>query len=208
MTEKTAPPGRDGRRYWIGVGVYVVVLLAVQSVMGLGIDKFKELWGVGALEVVAYLIVGTGAGCVVVVGARLWSYSSAAERAWIGAALVVYGLGTLSARNPQERLHYVGYGILAVLLYIGFARDRSERRPRQEVRAAASFVLPAMAAFAVGSGIGMLDEVLQLAWPRRYFDWADVGINALSVGLGLLIAIPVWNALSARSLREALRSPG
>jgi len=199
MTDSKESPAGDGRRYWIGVGVYVVVLLAVQSVMGLGIDKFKELWGVGALEVVAYLIVGVGAGCVVAVGARLWSHFSAAERAWIAAALVVYGFGTLSARSPQERLHYLGYGLLAVLLYIGFARDRGERRAQPGESAANAFLAPVLAAFVVGCGVGLLDELLQIPWPRRYFDWADVGINVLAVGLGLLIAIPVWSALRKRN---------
>ena len=117
----------------------------------------------------------------------------------MAAALAVYGLGTLSARNPQERLHYLGYGLLAVLLYIGFARDPSRRRASQQAVAPGGFLVPALAALVVGSGIGMLDELLQIPWPRRYFDWADVGINVLSVGLGLLVAIPVWSALERRS---------
>jgi hypothetical protein len=47
-----------------------------------------------------------------------------------------------------------------------------------------------------GSSIGFLDELLQIIWPRRYFDWADVGMNVVAVGLGLLVAIPTWSALN------------
>ncbi|MCH2279365.1 MAG: VanZ family protein [Vicinamibacterales bacterium] len=50
--------------------------------------------------------------------------------------------------------------------------------------------------FLAGSSIGLLDELLQIIWPRRYFDWADVGMNVVAVGLGLLVAIPTWSALN------------
>ncbi len=184
------------RRYWQMVAAYVVVLLAAQSFMGLGIDKFKELWGLQALEYTAYMIVALGAAPVLWLGARVWRRCSVTERLWIGTALVIYGVGTVSARNPQERLHYLGYGLLAVLLYVGFSA-----RPRNAI--AASGTLPAspgvlhaaMPAAVLGFAVGLTDELLQILWPRRYFDWADVMINALAVGLGLLLAIPLSNGL-------------
>ena len=177
------------RRYWTTVGIYVVALLLTQSVMGLGIDKFKDLWGVTALEVVAYIIVAVGASGVVWAGWKVWARCAAAERAWIAGALVAYGIGTLNARNPQERLHYLGYGLLAMLLYVGFARDRGE--PGK-----GSTLVPALSALMVGALLGFADELLQIVWPRRYFDWADVGMNVVAVGLGLLVAVPVWSALN------------
>ncbi len=179
--------------------VYIVALLSIQSTMGYGIDKFKELWGDGALEVVAYLIVGAGALVVVWAVWTVWARCSAAERAWIGLALLLYAAGTLNARYPQERLHYLGYGLLAILLYVGFARDRAAR-DRATVDGVASGgrpaeLAPAFAAFVLGCAVGFADELLQILWPRRYFDWADVGMNVVAVGLGLLVAIPLWNAL-------------
>ncbi len=177
------------RRYWTTVGIYVVTLLLTQSVMGLGIDKFKDLWGVTALEIVAYIIVAVGAAGVLWAGWKVWARCAAVERAWIAGALVAYGVGTLNARNPQERLHYLGYGLLAMLLYVGFARDRGE--PGK-----GSTLVPALSALLVGSLLGFADELLQIVWPRRYFDWADVGMNVVAVGLGLLVAVPVWSALN------------
>jgi hypothetical protein len=193
----------SARRYWAGVGVYVVVLLTIQSVMGFGIDKFKELWGEGALEVVAYAFVAAGASGMVWTGWRVWSRCSVAERVWIGIGVLVYGAGTLSARYPQERLHYLGYGLLAALLYFGFARDREARLgashlPRGAESSAAdtgTAWLPAAMTLLAGSLIGYGDELLQILWPRRYFDWADVAMNVAAVGLGVLVAIPVWRAL-------------
>ena len=177
------------RRYWTAVGIYITVLLLTQSVMGLGIDKFKELWGVWALEIVAYLLVAAGAAGVVWAGLKVWAKCAASERVWIAGALGAYGVGTFSARVPQERLHYLGYGLLAMLLYVGLARDRGE--PGK-----GSTLVPALSAMLAGSLVGFVDELLQIAWPRRYFDWADVGVNVVAVGLGLLVVVPVWNALN------------
>ena len=198
---KGALAGVSRRGYWTGVAAYIVLLLVTQSVMGLGIDKFTELWGVETLEVVAYLIVFAGAAVVLWIGWKMWAPCSIAERAWIGVALLLYGVGTFNARNPQERLHYLGYGLLAMLLYVGFAR-LSEG---DEERGVGSAFTPAAAALVVGSLIGYADELLQIIWPRRYFDWADVGMNVVAVGLGLLVAIPVWNALQRPREREGAR---
>jgi hypothetical protein len=62
--------------------------------------------------------------------------------------------------------------------------------PRVEV----SVLLPALLAFVLGSLIGYADELLQILWPRRYFDWADVGMNIAAVGLRLLVAVPARRA--------------
>jgi|TARA_B100000959_G_scaffold281382_1_gene345313 hypothetical protein len=177
------------RQYWWGVTLYIVVLLLSQSMMGLGIDKFKELWGVSALEVVSYSIVVLGAAGV---GWAVWKVlarCTTGERVWILIALVAYGIGTWAARSPQERLHYLGYGLLAILLHRGFARSHTKSGGR-------STLVLVSGALLVGSSIGFLDELLQIVWPRRYFDWADVGMNIVAVALGLLVAVPTWSALN------------
>ncbi|MGD8327902.1 MAG: VanZ family protein [Acidobacteriota bacterium] len=177
----TAPPaGLSRRRYWTWVALYVVVLLSIQSAMGYGIDLFKELWGEVALSVVAYIIAALGAAGAVWIGWRAWARCTVGERIWIVVALLAYGAGTLTARYPQERLHYLGYGLLAGLLYVGFARDRMP--------------LAWAAALLTGWAIGYADELLQILWPRRYFDWADVTMNVVAVALGLSLAIPLWRA--------------
>lgn len=177
------------RQYWWSVGIYIVVLLLSQSIMGLGIDKFKELWGVWTLEVVSYSIVVLGAVGVGWVGWKVSTRCTTSERAWILIALVAYGIGTFVARSPQERLHYLGYGMLAILLHRGFVCGHGKSRK-------GSTLVLASGVFLAGSSIGLLDELLQIIWPRRYFDWADVGMNVVAVGLGLLVAIPTWSALN------------
>lgn len=185
-------PGSRG--YWTTVGAYTVGMLLIQSFMGYGIDWFKANLGEALLDATAYGLVGIGAVAGVAVGWRLWPRTRTLERLWLGGALLLYGAGTLTARYPQERLHYLGYGILAWLVYFGLAG-----RTRHAV------VFTALG----GSAVGLLDELLQIVWPRRYFDWADVGMNVLSVLLGLLAAIPAWRASRrpAPPHRRALSDP-
>ena len=82
MTEPLV--GISARRYGTVVAMYIVVLLTTQSVMGLGIDKFKELWGTDTLEVVAYIIVLVGGAVVLWALWNMWGRCSVAGRAWIG----------------------------------------------------------------------------------------------------------------------------
>lgn len=189
--------GVSQARYWTWTALYVVGLLLLQSAMGYAIDAFKELWGERALEVVALSIVALGAALALWIGGKAWASCTNVERSGMMLGLAVYAVGSLSARYPQERLHYLGYGVLAGLLYVGFAR-RSE----------ASAVASAIYAFVAGGLIGYVDELLQILWPRRYFDWLDVGMNFVAVGLGLLVGVPAWRGWVRHGLANPMRGPG
>jgi len=180
------------RSYWALVTAYVVVLLSAQSFLGYGIDVFKETWGEAALNRTAYALVALGGLVVMVLGARLWRFTTVPERCLIALSMLIYMAGTMAARFPQERLHFVGYGLMAGLLYAGWIGTAGS--PDEPV-GQPGWIGPAFLALVTGSAIGLLDELLQILWPRRYFDWADVGINVLSVAVGLLAAIPVVSAL-------------
>ncbi len=84
-------------------------------------------------------------------------------------------------RLPEERLHFVEYGILAALAH-GALRERRARR--------AGLWTVALTATA-----GLGDELIQGLLPNRYFGWRDVAMNA---GAGLLVA-------STLSLLDPLR---
>ncbi len=184
------------RSYWILVTVYVVVLLSVQPFLGYGIDFFKETWGEAALDRTAYALVALGGLVVVVLGARLWRLTTVLDRWLIASSMLIYAAGTMTARFPQERLHYVGYGLLAGFLYAGWKGTASDSSEEQAGHS--GWIRPALLALVVGSAIGLLDELLQILWPRRYFDWEDVQINVMAVVVGVLVAIPVVNALQRR----------
>lgn len=184
------------RSYWGLVSIYVVVLLSAQSFLGYGLDFFKETWGDAALNRTAYALVAAGGLVMAFLGARLWRLTTVRDRWLIAMSMVIYAAGTMTARFPQERLHYVGYGLLAGLLYGGWKPTTGA--PSEETGQHPGWARPALLALVVGSAIGFLDELLQIVWPRRYFDWEDVKINVLAVAVGVLVAIPVVNALQRR----------
>ena len=84
----------------------------------------------------------------------------------------VYLLFYLS-RSPAERFHLVEYGLLGFFTFRALRLD-----------------LPPGSAYFIAWGIaivlGMGDEGIQWVLPNRVFEWKDVGINALSSGLGLV----------------------
>ena len=92
-------------------------------------------------------------------------------------ALAALGLGAwaawrLLASSPIGRVHLPEYGLLAML---------------------AAWASGGGIGTALGSGIaagavGLLDELVQLVTPGRYFDWWDVALNVAAALLGGLAA--------------------
>lgn len=89
--------------------------------------------------------------------------------------------------RPEEAVHLVEYGLLALLLAhaLGF-RIRSWA------------VYPAAAL--VGALVGCLDEFVQWLTPRRYFDFRDIWLNA---GACSLAVIALWKGLPPLTPRSA-----
>lgn len=69
--------------------------------------------------------------------------------------------------TPAEKLHFLYYGFLAILVYRALGLDLGGGR----------LVLTTVIVVAV---IGYGDEVLQGMIPRRHFEWKDVALNAVS----------------------------
>jgi len=90
------------------------------------------------------------------------------------AALAGYGKMLALLPVPAERVHLAQYGVLAFLLYRPL-----NLRFRGGGTYAAALVLSALA--------GWGDEIIQYYLPGRYFEWRDVGLNAVSALLGLLM---------------------
>lgn len=212
-------------RYWYGVAAYVVTLLSIQPFLGFGVDMIKERWGEATLDGVGYAGGALGAILVVWILSITWTRQSAAQRLSMSAGLLAYAVGVVLVRYPQERLHFLEYGLLAGLLYAGLLGDRPRRPPgagrdgtaggngpRLRVlrgRLGAEGWAPALGAAGLGTGVGLVDELLQILWPRRYFDWVDVGLNVVAVALGLVIAVPAANAwLRERNGSTADGDPG
>jgi VanZ family protein len=116
---------------------------------------------------------------------------------WIGAVAAVLVLWTYDLRSrPEEAIHLLEYGVLAVLIH---------RALRPSTPDSLVFVVGAL----IGSLLGTLDEIIQWFTPGRFWDWRDFILNA---GAGALVQLALWRVLpkhvsgtTARSVRLVLR---
>lgn len=83
-----------------------------------------------------------------------------------------YGLATIS--HPEEKIHFIEYGILAYLVFRALRLDHG---------AWAAYA----GAFALTAALGWVDEGIQHLLPNRYYQISDVVLNAVSGLLGLLL---------------------
>ncbi len=105
----------------------------------------------------------------------------------ISAAYVYFTLKLWA--NPEEAIHFIEYGLLGFFLFRAFRHHISDT----------SIYL---AAFLSGALVGIFDEILQWIVPGRYFDFRDVGLNALSSGLFQLL---LWKGVKPRLLQNKIR---
>ncbi len=96
----------------------------------------------------------------------------------------VYGLTTIT--YPEEKIHFVEYGILAYLVFRALRLDHG---------AWTAYA----GAFALTAALGWADEGIQHLLPNRYYQTSDVALNAVSGLLGLILVYAFQRTGSQRS---------
>jgi VanZ family protein len=133
-----------------------------------------------------------GATAAFVLGA-FWR-ARALRRPRVLVALVVvaaaYALVVTPMESPEEKLHFLEYGVVALL---AFAAAPVRWSHPARLAGAAGFTLAA----------GWLDEGLQALLPSRYYDLRDVGFNALAGVMALAALEVVRRASPAVEARDA-----
>ena len=181
------------RRLWVAVAVAVSLLLAALYPFQLVLDALR------ARNLLRLSIAG-----LFLVGAVPVVYSLARRRAPLRAWIVLAAAGAVylglavAMEVPQERLHLVEYGALAILLRAAFAESAAVR-PR-----GAHSTNVDLRSLLAATAIGWLDEAMQGILPNRMYDLRDVGFNALAaaVALGAAAALRVAIEPAARSREE------
>ena len=92
---------------------------------------------------------------------------------------------------PEERIHYLEYGLLAGFLYSALLERRIQRL---DTSAAGSGLIttwalgPALGAVSLNALLGWVDEGIQALIPDRHYDFRDVMMNSLA-GIIAVVAI-------------------
>ena len=89
-------------------------------------------------------------------------------------AISGYAYGLVTIPYPEEKIHFIEYGILAYLIFRALRLDHG---------AWAAYA----GAFALTAALGWGDEGLQHLLPNRYYQTSDVVLNAVSGLLGLML---------------------
>jgi MFS family permease len=154
------------RRLWTATLALLLGIGTAAVFAGRLVDRFGSevllgvAFGLGFLLTIA-AVLGIGA------GRRLRA------EAWVtlGVAAVYLMIPVRSGVPAVERTHLFEYGLLAVLLYEALGERRAN---------GAGFRFPGIAAIALATLCGWLDEALQGLVPTRVYDLRDVFINALA----------------------------
>jgi hypothetical protein len=184
-------------RRWTPVIAWVVVIYTTIPVVRRLREWFIAHWDSG---VVSWLVAAAIVAAALLAALALRRTSITLRRGaglWIvGAAAVLVAWTFSLRRSPEEAVHFIEYGALAVLLF---------RALRPTVPGASVFVAGTL----IGAMVGTVDEIIQWLTPDRYWDWRDIALNA---GAGAIVQLTLWRAvaigdpgLSTRSLRIVAR---
>jgi hypothetical protein len=202
---------RRQRVRWISISsIYVFVLYATLPLGRPVVTFMRSHLDTAEQSLLMYGIFAT-------IGAAFLGYVLFKIRTFTPVALVCLALllrlyyleFTTLVTYPEERLHFLEYGLLALLLYKMFSIDFKG-------------IWPYLLALVVGSLIGYGDELVQHCTKflpavfrflgitsvdpnsfRRYFGWEDVRINILGVIYGLVLLITVLQNRRSRVQQQS-----
>lgn len=182
------------RRLWLAVAVAVAALLVSLYPLQFALDALRAR-NLLRLTIGGLFLLCAAAGAVVLVRRR------APLAAWLVgiAAGAVYAGCALAMEVPQERLHLVEYGALALLLREAIAASVAARPGGRRVSNVDVWALGAATA------VGWIDEAVQGILPNRIYDLRDVAFNALAAALALVAAAAVRKAMKGAG---TMRDPG
>ena len=184
-------------RHWVPALAWVAVIYTtipfVRELREWFVARWDPAW-IG-LAVATVLVAAAGA-TVMLLRHRAHELRRGAPL-WIIGVTTVMVLWTFSLRrSPEEAVHLLEYGVLAILLH----RALRPTMPNNLVFIAAALI---------GALVGTVDEVIQWISPSRYWDWRDLVLNG---GVGALAQLMLWRIVSPparpydpRSLRIVLR---
>ncbi len=129
-------------------------------------------------------------------------------RVWMALAGIALGYVVLLSRFelPEERLHFLQYGIVGGLVYMALLeRQKATSLGSAEPSGGGRNLWPAVLAFLITGAAGWIDEGIQEILPNRFYDLRDVAMNA---GAGALAVLSIWIVGLATRAGGRMETPG
>ena len=180
------------KKFWAWVWV-ALCILAILLIVPLArtIQAFvsthwgRSLFGCAVLVAVGIVFLATVTRLVFRLKVR-----SPGRLIWLTAVAGLYVYFTLKLwRAPEEAVHFLEYGLLGFLLFHALSYSIRDKTVY-------------LAAFLIGSTVGTFDEILQWIIPGRFWDFRDVGLNALAAGL---FQVALWRGIKPSLISERVR---
>jgi hypothetical protein len=188
------PPSRDSLvRDWLPVVAWTLFIYASIPLARAVQQWVTEHWTRAVFSWVVYACVAIGV--LAAIGYLRRRAGQVARHQWIvlGVLAAIFSWGTWHLRaNAEEAIHLPQYAVLSLLLYRAFSRRYADR---------AAYLCAAL----LGAFLGIFDEVIQWAVPRRQFGFNDIVNNVMSVVL-IQAGLAAGLATRCRSVPARYRS--
>lgn len=168
------------RALWVSAAVVLAGIMATIVLAETLADVAGEPGALDAVFVVGMWLV---AAAVVILALRV-------RPGWLEVGVgvgiaAVYLLLVLRTATAAERTHLIEYSVLAVFVLEALIERARGGRP---VR------WPAVSAWLISSGAGVIDEVVQIFVPARVFDPIDILFNVLAAGSAVVATVALRRA--------------
>lgn len=158
---------------WPFILSYILLIYLTLPLMRPLLNYLYSIFGRERLILVANMLLFTTAFLVTA------GYTVKKKGGWKVIYLVgIFGVGITMAsliEIPEERVHFLEYGILGWLVY----------------KAGKDWDWPVLLSLLFCTAVGLVDELIQGILPNRYWDIRDVGFNAIGGLMGVLVG-KVW----------------
>jgi hypothetical protein len=172
---------------WIRVALFTAVIYATLPVAPVVWRMFARRAGGGSEVIVLAGLVLTAFAVLSYAVRRAGPIGLGRTAAVVAVGAAYVAIIATVELTPAEKLHFLYYGALAVLVYQALKVD---------LAGTALVVVTILLVALIGFG----DEVIQGIIPRRVFEWKDVALNAVS-GLLATALILVFEAEEIESSR-------